>query len=230
MSSQPEEALPVLEATLALNLRYWSHDERAILCAQSSLASCRSDLGRDDEALVLRREIYTRRVVTLGVSHERTILSGCSLSISLNKLRLYTESKTFTRDQLLPEARRSLGADHDLTLRSSQTLAHALCDDPQRTRNGPCLNQNRRGITMLLISTQATTCSKPRPSCRTWSRGDGGSLVLRTRTRVPRRETCPSFAGSSPGRRFGVSAAVRQVCDRAPRTKLIETRPTPSAP
>merc|ERR1712032_434370 len=43
------EALPVLEAELALKRRYWSRNEENILCAQSNLASCLGQLGRRDE-------------------------------------------------------------------------------------------------------------------------------------------------------------------------------------
>ena len=65
----------------------------------------------------------------------RTILSGCNLAISLTALELFDEAKTLNRDQLLPPARRSLGADHDLTLKLNHNLAAALANDPERTRN-----------------------------------------------------------------------------------------------
>jgi len=201
LNDQPEEALPVLEANLALKRRYWSHNEQSILMAQSDLASCLANLGQHDEALVLKRATYSRRVATLGVSHERTILSGANLSISLQTLGLWDELKTFTRDRLLPEARRSLGADHDLTLRTSHNLAVALMGNPESTRNNPRLNQrgeSRRDA--FLISTQGSTCSKPKSSCRTWSRGGGGPSVTRIRTRFTPRAFCPRCAQNSPAR------------------------------
>ena len=52
----------MLEACLALNRRYWSHDQNIILIAQTNLASCLVQLRRHDEALVLRREVFARRV------------------------------------------------------------------------------------------------------------------------------------------------------------------------
>merc|ERR1712094_79941 len=64
VSSRSEEALPVLEASLALNRRYWSHDKRAILIAETNLASCLGDLDRHNEALVLKREIYAKEVAS----------------------------------------------------------------------------------------------------------------------------------------------------------------------
>ena len=142
--TRPEEALSVLEASFALRRRFWSHDERAILIAQSSLASCLADLDRHDEALVLKRKTYARDLALFGASHEDTIVDGGNVVISLNHLELWEESKKLASDQLLPAARRSLGADHDLTLRLNQNLAAALANDPRRTRDDLRLNQ--RGV------------------------------------------------------------------------------------
>ena len=138
VNERPDEALPALEATVALKRRYWPHNEGSILIAQSGLASGLAALGRHDEALVLKREIYTRRVATLGVSHETTLLDGNNLAISLTKLELWDESITLQRDQLLPAARRSLGADHESMLDLNYDLAWALRRNPERTRNDLC--------------------------------------------------------------------------------------------
>ena len=182
--SRPKEALQVLEAQLALNRRYWSRDEESILIAQSSLANCLINLGRYDEALVLRRRMYSRLVVTLGVSHESTICTGNNLVLSLNKLRLWEESKSLARDQLLPAARQFLGTDSNLTLSLNQCLAEALENDPARTRDHLRLNKHRSAeMRPSLISTQAMTCWKPGPSSRTRSSDDGGSSAARTRVR-----------------------------------------------
>ena len=51
----------MLEARLALRQRYWSNDsdgKECILDAQRNLAGCLVALGRRDEALVLKREVY----------------------------------------------------------------------------------------------------------------------------------------------------------------------------
>ena len=129
--TRPEEALPVLEACLALKRRYWSHDEQGILVAQIALANCLANIGRHDEALLLKREVYARWVATFGVSHERTILSGTCLAASLLELELWDEAKTFVSDPPLPVARRSLGADHDTTLLLNEYLARALKQKPE---------------------------------------------------------------------------------------------------
>ena len=124
--SRPEEALPVREANLALTRRYFSRDQDAVLGAQSNLADCIDDLGRCDEALVLRREVYARQVATFGMPHKNTILEGYNLADSMIKLELYDESTTMVRDELLPAARRLLGPDHDLTISLNENLAKCI--------------------------------------------------------------------------------------------------------
>ena len=140
-NGQAEDALPVCEAALALNRRYWSHDEGAVIGAQANLASCLDDMGQHNKALVLKREIYTRTVAACGGSDENSLMAGSNLAISLGMAGLLDQSKTLVRDQLLPVARRSLGSDHDVTLRLSQSLATAL-QNGYRTREDLRLNQS----------------------------------------------------------------------------------------
>ena len=132
---RPNEALPVLEAELSLLRRYWSHDEKATINTQSNLASCLADLERHDEALVLHREIYARAVAALGVSHKYAIMSGSNVAQNLFMLRHFDEAAALLRDQLLPVARQSLGADSDVILKLNQTLSVTLADNPESTRD-----------------------------------------------------------------------------------------------
>ena len=65
---QPEEALPVIKANLALMRRHWwQYDEHTVLMTQSSLASCLSTSENHDDALAIYQEIYARRAATDGV-------------------------------------------------------------------------------------------------------------------------------------------------------------------
>ena len=95
--SRPEEALPVLEALLALFRRYWSRSETNILAAQAKIAMCLGDLGRRDDKLALERENYARYVAIQGVSHEHTITSGANLALSMGKLGLCDEAVVIAR-------------------------------------------------------------------------------------------------------------------------------------
>mmetsp|Transcript_4645 Transcript_4645/g.14060 ORF Transcript_4645/g.14060 Transcript_4645/m.14060 type:complete len:164 (-) Transcript_4645:38-529(-) len=115
--------------------RYWPHAKEDMLGAQSNIAGCLGSLGRDVEALVLIRDIYAGFVATLGLSHENTLGFGNNLVLSLDRCKLWDESKSLLRDQLLPAARRSLGFDHDLTLRLGRSLAVALTRNPESTRD-----------------------------------------------------------------------------------------------
>ena len=160
---QPEDAFAVFEAYLALLRRYWSRRDELILAAQTNIVLVLFKIGRLDEALVLSREIYARRVVTLGASDERTLISGCNLSGSLNELDHFDDAKSLLRDQLLPAARQTLGADHDLTLGIHHNLAAALHGNPKCTR-GDLRLKPQSSKRPIFNSTQATTCSKPRPS------------------------------------------------------------------
>ena len=140
--SRPEEALPILNANLALKRRYWPYAEETILISQSNIGACLAEMGRHEEALVLIREVYARRVAMHGVSDELTIRDGSCLAHSLFALNLWDEAKSFVRDQLLPVALRSLQADDDLTLQIQQILATTLQMDPKHTRDDLRSNQH----------------------------------------------------------------------------------------
>ena len=140
--SRPEEALPMLEANVALCRRYWPRNEETIVGIHGDIASCLGNLGRRDEALNLQREVHARRMDINGVSHERTILSGIFLVCRMMNLKLYDEATSLVRDQLLPAARQSLGADDDLMLKLNYQRVKALANNPKHTRDSPRLNQH----------------------------------------------------------------------------------------
>ena len=146
-NQQPKDALPALEAYVALNRRY-NGDANAVIAAQTNLTNCLTQLGRRDEALALSREIYENRAAMLGASHEDTILSGVNLSSSLRDLGRFDEVKSLVRDKLLPAARQTLGADHNFTLKANQRLIDVLVNDPKRTRDDPAFEST---CTMLLL-------------------------------------------------------------------------------
>ena len=69
------------------------------------------------------------------IASRAVIQSGYNLSGSLIALEAWDEARTLLSDELLPAARRSLGADHDLTLGLNQSLAQALKANPASTRD-----------------------------------------------------------------------------------------------
>ena len=148
----PEESLPVFKACLALHRRYRPRGNRDILAIQSSISNALVSLDRDEEAIVLRRAIYSEWVATLGVSHEETVTIGLNLTSSLASLGLWDECRTLIRNQLLPAAQRLLGSNDDITLALNQTLAKALASTTDRTRDDLRLNNTRRRHESILIN------------------------------------------------------------------------------
>ena len=118
-----EDALTVLEAELAMKRRLGS-SEQNILVAQTNIALCYYKLGRHQEALDLRREIYARGLA-LGVPSKDLFIDVLNLSWSMKECGLCAESKSFLREQL-PAARRALGADHDTVIQLRWQHADAL--------------------------------------------------------------------------------------------------------
>jgi len=125
---RPEEALPVLEANLALTRRYWSHDREVILTAQSTLANCYASLERDDEALVLLRANYASWVTFRGTANESTIASALNLCVGLNVIGHLDEAVTLLRSTL-KEAQRVLGFGNASTLKVVGFLATTIISD-----------------------------------------------------------------------------------------------------
>jgi len=139
----------------------------------------------------------------------RTISVGSNLAATL--------ARPLLSEQLLPVARQALGDDHGQTLNLNQNLTAALKNSPESTRDDLRLTQHRsarRRHSPLLISTQATTCSKPRPSCRTWSRGDGGSSAPRIPKRSTRRACYLTCARDSLARSLLKEVAFSFSCSR----------------
>mmetsp|Transcript_4642 Transcript_4642/g.14053 ORF Transcript_4642/g.14053 Transcript_4642/m.14053 type:complete len:161 (-) Transcript_4642:89-571(-) len=95
--------------------RCWPKSKGVIDFAQSDLANCLGDLGRHDEALVIKREIYRKSRAALGDTHEETIILAINLSTSLAHAN-GSEAITLLR-KTLPDTQRGLGDRHDFTFR-----------------------------------------------------------------------------------------------------------------
>jgi len=96
--------------------------EKDILQTKNNIANCLGDLGRVDESLKLRREIYAKQAA-LPFAHrvEETI----NLAMHLNLAGQYAEAKTFLRREM-PEARRALEPENQMYLGLRHAYAHAL--------------------------------------------------------------------------------------------------------
>ncbi|CAH0379102.1 unnamed protein product [Pelagomonas calceolata] len=126
-----EDALSVQEAELSMARRLDASEEH-ILVVRSNLASTYEVLGRDEEALVLRRDVHSRRVNRDGEEHTTTLIAANNYALSLMHLQRYQEAKSLLR-RTLPVARRVLGDDDETTLRLRWYFAGGVVEDPAST-------------------------------------------------------------------------------------------------
>ena len=123
-SKDNEAALSVQLAGLAIKRRLGSREEN-ILVAQNNLANTYEKLGRVEEALRMRQEVYSGRLKLYGEENERTLISANNYASTLVTLERFEEAKSVLR-KTMPVARRVLGEGNDLTLRLRWNYAKGL--------------------------------------------------------------------------------------------------------
>ena len=135
------DALSVRETELST----WrlGDSEHNILIAQHNLATTYSSLGRAEESLRMRRDVYAGRLRRNGEKDVVTIVAAQNYATCLAGLQRFEEAKSVSRTTL-PVARRVLGESDDLTLRIRWTYAMTLYRDPVAT-----LDDLRLAVTML---------------------------------------------------------------------------------
>jgi len=136
-----DDALSVQEAELAM-MRRLGAPEGIILTTQSNLASTHHQLGRVEEALSLRRDVYSGTLKLYGEEHAETLLEANNYANGLCSLERLAEAKELLR-RTIPVARRVLGESHETTLRMRWNYADALCMD------NPTLDDICEGVTTL---------------------------------------------------------------------------------
>ncbi len=137
-----EDALIVMEADLASRRRL-GDSEDSILVTQSNLASTYQFLGRVEEALSMRRDVYSRCARLYGEEHRETLIEASNLANLLEDLKRFEEVRALFR-RTMPIARRILGEGHRLTLKMRTTYARALYLDTDAT-----LDDIREAVTTL---------------------------------------------------------------------------------
>ena len=131
VAGHPEDALSVKEALLAMQRRL-GESEHNILVLQSSLATTYYRLGRLDEALPLRRDVYFGFLKLYGEEHVNTLYEANNYAGSLMTLERFEEAKSLLR-KAMPVARRTLGYDSIVTLTMRKLYAQALYEDTRAT-------------------------------------------------------------------------------------------------
>ena len=123
-SGHYEDALSVQEAELAMKRRL-GLPEGSILAAQNNLAISYDALGRLEEGLRMKRDVYSGRLKLNGIENKNTLLAAGNYAISLVSLQRFEDAKLVLR-KILPVAQRALGENDILRLRMRKTLATAL--------------------------------------------------------------------------------------------------------
>ena len=110
-----EEALSVREAHLATLLRLDTSKED-ILIMQTNLANSYQKLGRLEEAMCTRRDMYSGWLKLKGEEHRDTLAAAINYGSSLMTLKRFKEAKALLR-KTMPVAQRVLGESHEVTLK-----------------------------------------------------------------------------------------------------------------
>ena len=131
-----DDALSVQEAELAM-MRRLGAPEGIILVVQSNLANTYASLGRIEESLLLKRDVYSATLKLYGEEHIETLREANNYTNSLCRLERYAEAKALFR-KMLPVARRVLGEGHEVTLRMRWNYADALRFDDGATLDDIC--------------------------------------------------------------------------------------------
>ena len=106
--------------------------ENDLLIVQSNLASSYQMTGRLEEALRLKRDVYSGYMKLQGEECYETLLAANNYTTSLLALERYQEAKTLLR-RTVPVARRVLGEGHRLALKIRWLYARVLFTDPGST-------------------------------------------------------------------------------------------------
>ena len=137
-----KDALSVREAELA-TMRRLDDSEDNMLIAQCNLACTYRVLGRHEEALQMKRDVYSGRLKLNGEEHEETLMQAYNYAVSLYGLQRYEETKALLR-KTMPVARRVLGELHRLALKMRWLYARVLYED-----DGATLDDLREAVTTL---------------------------------------------------------------------------------
>ena len=137
-----ENALSVQEAELA-TVRRLGVPVDQMLIVQANLAMSYEQLGKHDQTLRMRQDVYFGRLKLLGEEHLETLRAANNCAFNLTDLKRFEEAKALMR-KTMPVARRVYGEGNRLTLKMRWIYAAALCMDP-----GATLDDIREAVTTL---------------------------------------------------------------------------------
>ena len=142
--------------------------EHTLLVMQGNIANTYSALGRDEEALSMRHEVYSGHLNLDGEETEDTLLAALNYGDSFLNLRRFEEAKALLR-RTMPVARRALGESNETALRMRGFTRW------RSTRTPPL---------------RSTVSARPWRRSRTRNGSRGVCSVARTRSQKELRATC----------------------------------------
>ena len=110
---------------------------------QGNLAITYEELGRHEEALEIKREVYIGRLKLSGKDNYDTIRESNNYTDTLVRHKRFEEAKSVLR-KMMPVARRVLGENNEITLKTRAIYARLLHEDPAAT-----LDDLRKAVTTL---------------------------------------------------------------------------------
>jgi hypothetical protein len=123
--------------------RRFGASEQSILAVKGNLASSYEELGRKEQALRMRQEVYSGNLKINGEENRGTIIAAQAYVHSLFDRRRFAEVKSLLHKNI-PLARRALGDNDGYTLRTRWLYAIALYSS-----DGAALDDLREAVTTL---------------------------------------------------------------------------------
>ena len=142
-AGQHADALSVQEAELA-TLRRLGAQEASILVVEANLAVTYERLGRDEQALQMKRDVYSGWLKLQGEEDYNTLIAANNYANALLNLKCFEEAEALLR-KTIPVARGVLGAENLITLMMRLLYARTLGEDPAAT-----LDDLREAVTTLV--------------------------------------------------------------------------------
>ena len=103
-----------------------------MLVVKGNIADTYQALGRVEQALQLKRDVYSGRLKLNGEENDRTLRDASSYAGALIHAKRYQEAKSLLR-KTIPVTRRVVGESHNNTLGMRANYAAVLYTDPDAT-------------------------------------------------------------------------------------------------
>ena len=142
VANRDEEALSVQEATLSI-MRRNGASEGNMLTVQANIVNTLEEVGRAEEAMLMRDDVYSGTLKLYGEEHRETLVEADNYAVALAAQERFEEAKSLIR-KTMPVARRVLGESDQVVLGMRQNFALTLYRD-----EGSTLADLHDAVTML---------------------------------------------------------------------------------